>query len=96
MGVVSVDWLRCHPDEVARAGAAAELVNLDYVLVDPTETIFDLLVHVQRERAAVAVVVDPETATRTVSITPKSHVLGVITKADLTEAIAEGLELFED
>lgn len=62
----------------------AEDGPVNAVPATPTDTLFDVLGRLQRAGASAAVVTDGDA------------VLGAVTKADLAEAIAEGMEMFED
>lgn len=93
-GVVLRDWARLHAAEVGgdrtlREAAALEAVR--YITVPPDCTIFRLLAMVQAGHASVAVAVRSPDAGQS---TPQ--VLGLITLANVAEAMAEGLEMFRD
>jgi CIC family chloride channel protein len=92
-GVIGPEWASRHRAELTPGRRLTDMVPLDHVLVLSDETILDLLARMQRTHASSAVVLAPE-ATRPSGTPPK--VLGVVTKADLAEAIAEGMEIFED
>ena len=92
-GVISRDWARSHPDELARARSLAELASPNYVQVASDCSLFDLLARMQKAQGDCAVVVQSK-RDRPTGTTPQ--VLGVVTKAHLAEALAEGMELFGD
>jgi CIC family chloride channel protein len=100
VGVLSREHLRCHPAEVAGARSVAALVHPDHVpdhvVVEATATVFDLLVLIQNTHASIAVVVDDGTRPDGGRAGVHPNVRGVVTKAHLADAIAEGMELFED
>jgi CIC family chloride channel protein len=67
--------------------------KVPYVATLANATIFDLMERMQRAGASVAVVVsDGERVARI----KEGDVLGVVTKEHLLEALAEGMEIFED
>ncbi|MGE0711788.1 MAG: chloride channel protein [Planctomycetota bacterium] len=74
------------PERASVVARATELASADFVVVTPDRTLFQLLADLQAAKASTAVVVAPGEPGR---------VLGVITKAHLAEALAEGLEMFE-
>lgn len=59
-------------------------------------TIFDLLAAMQRRRAGAAVVVRAAHAGAERDRERAPEVQGLVTKADLAEALAEGMEMFAD
>jgi CIC family chloride channel protein len=91
VGLLSRDWLRAHREAASRAGRLDELVRRDYIEVAPDITIFELLARMQRAHASEAVVVRTSPAA---DATPE--IVGVLTKSHIAEALAEGMELFED
>lgn len=90
VGVVPREWALAHRGELTEGRSVLEVPAAEHVIVEPSATIFDLLALLQREGASVAVVVAPEDAEEA------GAVLGVVTKAHIAEALAEGMEMFED
>jgi CIC family chloride channel protein len=88
-GVVSRDWALEHPSAVRKARQVGEIAQRDYVLVSPETTMFDLMAMMQRAQAQVAVILQGASGAA-------PDVKGVVTKADIGEALAEGMELFGD
>ena len=68
-----------------------DLARPDFVVNRSDTTIFDLIAALQRGKADLAVIVP---ITRSARETP--GVCGVVTKAHVVEALAEGMEMFED
>ena len=69
------------------------MARVDYVTVPSTAAIFEVLARMRSARASVAVVL------RSGAADPRGgngSVLGVVTKAHLMDALAEGMELFGD
>ena len=91
-GVVSYAWMLGHREEIARAASLAELSRRDYVVVQSSTAIFEVLGRLRARRAVLAVVVRPpeDPAAR------DEPVLGLVTLAHLAEALAEGMEMFAD
>ena len=96
VGFLQRSWALGHPDELARARTLGQLARHDCIVLPPEMTIFDLLAAMQRRRAAVAVVVGqrPAGAAGDEDSGPQIH--GLVTKSDLAEALAEGMEMFAD
>ncbi len=89
-GVLAREWMLAHPDTVGEAERIGDVAHGDFVTVAPGTTLFDLIARMQSGKARVAVVVAPE------GRDGRPEVLGVVTKAHVAEAIAEGMEMFED
>ncbi|MCA9609038.1 MAG: chloride channel protein [Myxococcales bacterium] len=88
-GVLSREWARAHPERLAAVHRLGDLICPEPIVIAPDATVFDLLAHLQRGRVDVAVVAETSGGTP-----PK--VVGVITKAHVAEALAEGMEIFQD
>jgi CIC family chloride channel protein len=88
IGVISRAWAIGHRRELAGAHTLGDIATENHTIIAPNATLFDLLARLQSTRASLAVVVD--------SGTEPATILGVITKDHLAEALAEGMELFED
>lgn len=91
-GLIARDWVLGHQSQLAQARLVGQLASTDYITTAPNETIFGLLSQMQRARTSLAVVV----AEANENPTKPPEVLGVVTKAHLAEAFAEGMEMFED
>jgi CIC family chloride channel protein len=89
VGVLPRAWALGHRDAICAAGTLADVAQHDFVTIASTAAIFEVLARLQFAHASVAVVL--QAATR-----EHDAVLGIVTKAHLAEAIAEGLELFGD
>ena len=89
VGVLPRAWALGHRDAIRAAGTLADVAQHDFVTIASTAAIFEVLARLQFAHASVAVVL--QAATR-----EHDAVLGIVTKAHLAEAIAEGLELFGD
>lgn len=87
--VVSLDWVRRHTGEVDGAQSLRSLPRTAHRVIRPDTTLFDVLARLRHQRAAVGVVV-------AVRDDGSHEVLGVISKADLAQALAEGMQLFTD
>ncbi len=95
VGVVAREWALGHPGLLRAAPRVADVAARDFVRVLPETTMFDLLVRMQQAHAHVAVVAT--SASGAGQGRPSApHVLGVVSRADMTEAIAEGMEIFGD
>jgi len=94
VGAMSCAWALGHRDELTAAATCGEIAPRDFVVVPSDMTLFDLLDRMQKTRAEVAVVV--AVAPDEPRVADGGAVRGVVTKAHLAEAIAEGMELFED
>ena len=93
VGVVSREWSLGHRERLNAAHRLDEIAQQDFVVVDPETTLFDLIAVMQRSHASVAVVVARRPG-RPEMPGLGSDIRGVVTKADLAEALAEGMELF--
>ena len=94
VAAMSREWALGHADRLRAAATCGDVAPRAFVVVPSDMTLFDLLDRMQKTRAQVAVVVavgpdEPRVA-------GGGAVRGVVTKAHLAEAIAEGMELFED
>ncbi|MCA9630247.1 MAG: chloride channel protein [Myxococcales bacterium] len=83
-------WALGHRDVFERAASVTEVPSTPHIQIAPDATIFDLLSRLQATRASIAVVVAPSPPDQA------PEILGVVTKEHLAEALAEGMELFED
>ena len=92
VGVVSRQWAIEHSDALRAAASLASLGRRDFVVVDGQTTLFDLIAVMQRARAELAVVRRAET----LGGGGLFGLQGVITRAHLLEALADGMEIFED
>ena len=93
VGILSRDWVLAHITEIHGARTLTEVAQQDYVAISRDTTIFDALSIMQSESASVAVVL-PAAVSRArpgVGLT-----CGLITTALLAQALAMGMELFED
>ena len=77
--------------EVRDKTPLANLARRDFIVVSTETTIFELIATMRRAKAELAVVLSPEADQSSVR-----NVRGVVTKAHLAEALAEGMEIFED
>ncbi len=91
VGVIARDWLESVPEPLRTAATMARLARRDLVVVRSDTTLFELIAAMQRGCAEFAVVLPTEPQPQDVS-----SVLGVVTKAHLAEALAEGMEIFGD
>jgi CIC family chloride channel protein len=80
-------------ERTAAAGGAAvrDLARRDVVVVSTDTTVFELIGSMQRAGAEYAVVLAAEATT-----TKRERLRGVVTKAHVVEALAEGMEIFQD
>jgi CIC family chloride channel protein len=92
VGVISRQWVREHPDALLAATSLADVVRHDFVEVGSGTTLFDLIAAMQRVQADLAVVVTTEG--ERMDGAPRFR--GVVTKTHIVEAIADGMEIFED
>jgi chloride channel protein, CIC family len=85
-GVVSAD-------RIAAGGDArlASVARRDFIVVPPDTTIFNLMGALQRSAAKLAVVVCPSPVGSS-----ELDLRGVVTRANIVEALAEGMEIFQD
>jgi CIC family chloride channel protein len=90
VGVVSRGWALAHRNEMLAARTLGESAQRDFVVVPSDTTIFDLIATLQRARGSVAIVTAADAAPSA------SQIRGIVTKEHLAEALAEGMELFED
>ncbi len=90
VGLVARDRVAQRRD-AARTATLADLVRHDVIVVSSKTAIFDLIARMQRARAELAVVLAPEADVR-----DGPPLRGVLTKAHVAEALAEGMEIFED
>lgn len=74
--------------DASRGAKLGELARTDFVVAKSDATIFDLIAALQRGKADLAVIVSSEHNA--------PEVCGVVTKTHLFEALAEGMEIFED
>ncbi len=88
-GVVPRNWALAHPGEL-RQGTLGAVAHKDFIVVPEDATIFDMMAALQKRRGSLAVV------TTKSDDTGEQRVRGVVTKEHLAEALAEGMELFED
>ena len=92
IGFISREWALGHGAILRAAHRWVEIARRDFVVVTSETTMFDLLAGLQKAGAAIAVVITgagPGSGSQAV-------VSGVVTKADVVEALAESMELFED
>jgi len=87
-GILSRTWALGHESALREAKKPADLARHDYVVVSSDTAIFEVLARMQTARSSVAVVLKPASE--------KDRVLGLVTKAHLAEALAEGMEIFGD
>jgi CIC family chloride channel protein len=93
VGVLSRNWLLGHLAELRRAAALAEVVRRDHLVLTRDTTIFDALSRMQAEGASLAAVLPVTTRLAGEAMT---STCGLLTKALLTGALADGMELFGD
>jgi len=96
IGILTRDWALGHSDLLQQASSLEEIVQSDFIVMSSDATVFDLMATMQKARASLAVVVAPTTSDTSSGSAAKPQILGVVTKAILAEALAEGMELFED
>ena len=90
-GIVSELWALGHRDAVRNAKALLDVARHDYVTIPSHAAIFEVLARLHAARASVAIVLQPVHGK-----SDEDAVLGIVTKAHLAEAVAEGMELFGD
>ena len=88
-GVVPREAIRVQVEGSREQALPAGLIRHDFVTASTETTIFDLIVSFQRAKAELAVILSPEGEAR-----GADRVRGVVTKAHLAEALAEGMEIF--
>lgn len=91
VGLVDAHSPACGPDANPTPVALGDLARRDFVTASVDTTLFDLLAAMQHARAELAVVLAGPP-----HLDGPSPIHGVVTKAHLAEALAEGMELFED
>jgi CIC family chloride channel protein len=87
-GVLTRDWILGHHAQISAARELRDIASQPYVTVETGATMLSLLALLVGSHASVAVVVS--------SSREKAAVLGIVTNASLTQAFAEGMELFGD
>ncbi len=92
VGYISREWALAHAAEFSNSHRLGDVMQDDHVTIGSNATLFDLLGRMQQASASVAVVVSPARDASDFS----SRVVGVISKGHLAEALAKGMELFED
>lgn len=92
VGVVPTQRVADKADARGGPGALADLARKDFVVVPSDTTIFDLIAAMQRAAAELAVVLPTDAERRDGA----PRVRGIVTKSDIAEAMAEGMEIFED
>lgn len=85
------EWVEAHPTQLAQSTSLGPLGRADFVIVPAETTVFQLLQVMQQARASLALVNRPATQQ---AASGTAEICGVIDKADLTQALAEGMELF--
>ena len=90
-GIVSELWALGHRDAVRNARALLDVARHDYVTIPSHAAIFEVLARLHAAHASVAIVLQPVRGKG-----DEDAVLGIVTKAHLAEAVAEGMELFGD
>ena len=90
-GILSGVWALGQRDAVRSAKMLLDVARHNYVTVPSNAAIFEVLARMHAARASVAIVLQPVHGEGNVDA-----VLGIITKAHLAEAVAEGMELFAD
>jgi len=99
-GILSGVWALGHRDAVHGAKRLLDVARHDYVTVPSNGAIFEVLARMHAARASVAIVLQPVHGKRDKrdkrNEDDADGVLGIVTKAHLAEAVAEGMELFED
>jgi CBS domain containing-hemolysin-like protein len=88
VGVVRLDM--AHLGTLDPAAPLADIARRDFAIVAADMTLFELMPALKRSRAELAVVLAPG------ATGPGIAVAGVVTKAHVAEALAEGMELFGD
>jgi chloride channel protein, CIC family len=91
-GILSRQWALAHPEVLRGAKTLLDVARHDYVTVPSSAAIFEVLARIRAADASVAIVIHRDVG----AAQGGGTVLGVVTKAHLAEAIAEGMELFED
>ncbi len=92
MGVLSSRWAAEHPEALVPGSSATSLGQTGFAVVSSETTLFELIAMMQRTRADLAVVL----STTAEQEAGSPWVRGVVSKAHLAEAMAEGMEIFED
>ncbi|MEO6952807.1 MAG: chloride channel protein [Polyangia bacterium] len=88
-GVLARSWMLGHRDALGAAARLVDVARQDFVIVSGSTTVAEVLAKLQATHASIAIVVATKSGA-------PDEVVGIITKAHLTEALAEGLELFGD
>jgi CIC family chloride channel protein len=96
IGVVARDWALGHAALLQQAQKLQEVAQSDFIVMPSDDTVFDLIAAMQKARASLAVIVAPASREAASSLPVAPQILGIVTKANLVEALAEGMELFED
>jgi len=91
VGLVDTRAPECATDANRTPVPLRDLARRDFVVAAVDTTLFDLLAAMQRAKAELAVVL-----AATASPDRSPAVRGILTKAHLAEALAEGMEIFED
>jgi CIC family chloride channel protein len=89
-GVIPRDWALGHRAALAAAAVLGEVARTDFIVVEKSITVFELMAQMAGAGAAVAVVRERQDAVG------QTSVRGVISKAGLAEVLVQGMELFRD
>jgi CIC family chloride channel protein len=90
VGILSRAWALGHREALLHAATLSDVARHDYVTVASNLAIFEVLARMQAATASVAVVLHSGAMANANGV----PVLGIVTKAHLAEALAEGMELF--
>jgi len=88
VGVVRRDTVRL--ETLDPASLLADIARRDFAVVAADMTLFELMPAMKRSRAEIAVVLAPGATGAGIAV------VGVVTKAHVAEALAEGMEIFGD
>jgi CIC family chloride channel protein len=90
VGILSRAWALGHREALLHAAPLSDVARHEYVTVASNLAIFEVLARMQAATASVAVVLHSGAMANANGV----PVLGIVTKAHLAEALAEGMELF--
>jgi CIC family chloride channel protein len=90
-GVLERQWAVDHGAALLEAASPASLARRDFVLVVGDTTLVELIAAMQKAKARIAVVRAEEEVGWVAG-----NLLGVVTEANVMEALAEGMEIFGD
>jgi CIC family chloride channel protein len=91
VGVIERQWAAEHREALLQASPPTSLARRDFVVVRGDTTVFELIALMQKTKAEIAVVCATDGGGGAVP-----NLLGVVTKAHVMGALAEGMEIFGD